>query len=597
MTVVTSLILRQMRMPFIILILGYSIAIIGMTLTPGIDDQGNPWKMSIFDALYFVSFTATTIGFGEIPYPLSPAQRMWALVTIYLTVISWFYALGKILSLFQDPTFKEALIKNTFNKNLSNIHDPFILICGFGETGHALTMALSERSIRTVIIEQDNDKIRTLALQQYPLFVPGMQGDARNPEHLLQAGLQNKLCKAIIAVTASDETNLKIAITSKLLNPETSVVCRSELKDFEENMYSFGTDYVINPFETFANTFGMALHSPSLHLLFDWLTGVPDTDLSNPVYVHEGHWIICGFGRFGISLFEHLRDYNIQATIIDPSPELRDEFLSKPENKGCDFILGTGYDAHTLTMADIQHSVGIISGTDNDSNNLSIIMTACELNPEVFVVARQNKIDNERLFKATKASLIMQPSDIIARKIRTLLTNPLLIDFLNKGCDQNQEWSNIAVSRLSGVIGNSRPNTWTIKVNHKEAKALRQVLKYGRVIRIGNILQDSRFHNSKLNAVPLMLKRGNQYILMPTDDIAIKPDDEILICGTEEAKLCMRWTLNDIHIINYIMTYEDTPDSYVMRKIHSYMKRNERRKRPRKKMLFKNSQKSQNSDN
>ncbi|MDH5473824.1 MAG: NAD-binding protein [Gammaproteobacteria bacterium] len=588
MSVVTSLILRQMRMPFIVLILGYSVSIIGMTLSPGIDDQGQIWYMSIFDAFYFVSYTATTIGFGEIPYPLSSAQRMWALVTIYVTVISWFYALGKILSLIQDSTFKEALIKNTFSKNLKNIHEPFILICGFGETGTALTKALTEKEIRVVIIEQDNEKIRALPLQQYPVFVPGMQGDARNPEHLIQAGLQNNHCRGVIAVTASDETNLKIAITSKLLNPNTCVVCRSELKEFEENMFSFGTDYVINPFETFADTFGMALHSPSLHLLYDWLTGVPNTDLSNPIYVQEGHWIICGFGRFGAGLFEHLRRYKINVTIIDPSNELRDEFQSKSENKDCDFILGTGYDAHTLIMAGIENSVGIVSGTDNDSNNLSIIMTACEINPELFVVARQNKTNNERLFKATNASLIMQPSDIIARKIRSLLTTPLLIDFLSKASSQNQEWSNIAISRLSGIIGESRPTTWAITINEQDTKALYQVLKYGRVIRIGNILQDSNSHDVKLNAVPLMLKRGNQFIMMPTDDIAIKADDEILICGTEDSKYHMKWNLNDIHRLNYIMTFEDAPDSFLMRQFHNFMKRKERRNRPRKQMIYKN---------
>lgn len=108
MNVVTSLILRQMRTPFIVLILGYSITILGMVLTPGIDDSGNPYHLSFFDAIYFISFTATTIGFGEIPYEFTEAQKLWVLITIYVTVVSWFYAVGKILSLAQDPAFKEA---------------------------------------------------------------------------------------------------------------------------------------------------------------------------------------------------------------------------------------------------------------------------------------------------------------------------------------------------------------------------------------------------------------------------------------------------------------------------------------------------------
>ena len=38
---------------------------------------------------------------------------------------------------------------------------------------------------------------------------------------------------------------------------------------------------------------------------------------------------------------------------------------------------------------------GIIAGTDNDVNNLSIAVTAHELNPKLFVVARQNHNSNQ----------------------------------------------------------------------------------------------------------------------------------------------------------------------------------------------------------
>ncbi|VAW71894.1 Potassium channel protein, partial [hydrothermal vent metagenome] len=303
MSLVTSLIMRQMRAPIIILILGYAISILGMVLTPGIDSQGKPWHMSFFDAFYFVSYTATTIGFGEIPYPLSNAQRAWALITIYLTVVAWFYSIGKIVSLVQDPTFREALKKNQFSYQLSRIPDTFILICGFGETGHALASALTEQNLHVVIIEKNANLVQMLPLEDFPLVIPGITGDARDPEQLIQAGLQHEKCAAVIAVTASDEINLKIAITSKLLHPDICVICRSELEEYEDNMFSFGTDFVINPFDTFANIFAMAIHSPSLHLLYDWLTGVPNADLTNPVYVEEGHWIICGFGRFGEGLY------------------------------------------------------------------------------------------------------------------------------------------------------------------------------------------------------------------------------------------------------------------------------------------------------
>ena len=71
MNEVTSMILRRMRAPFLLLITVYSISILGMVVIPGIDNDGNVSHMSFFHAFYFVSYTATTIGFGEIPYEQS----------------------------------------------------------------------------------------------------------------------------------------------------------------------------------------------------------------------------------------------------------------------------------------------------------------------------------------------------------------------------------------------------------------------------------------------------------------------------------------------------------------------------------------------
>ena len=95
------LILRRLRAPLITLIVSYGIAVFGFTLMPGLDAEGRPWHMSIFEAFYVISYTATTIGFGEIPYAFSQDQRLWMTFSIYLTVISWFYAIGKIIALAQ----------------------------------------------------------------------------------------------------------------------------------------------------------------------------------------------------------------------------------------------------------------------------------------------------------------------------------------------------------------------------------------------------------------------------------------------------------------------------------------------------------------
>ena len=82
-----------MRVPIIVLIVIYAIAVIGLTLVPGVDAEGQvAAPLSFFHAFYFVSYTATTIGFGEIPTAFSDAQRLWVTICIYLTVIGWLNA-------------------------------------------------------------------------------------------------------------------------------------------------------------------------------------------------------------------------------------------------------------------------------------------------------------------------------------------------------------------------------------------------------------------------------------------------------------------------------------------------------------------------
>ena len=91
---VAFLIFRRMRAPLIVLIIIYSVSVMGLVLIPGQDAQGNLWHMDFFHAFYFFSYTATTIGFGEIPYAFTDAQRAWVTIAIYLTVVGWFSTLS-----------------------------------------------------------------------------------------------------------------------------------------------------------------------------------------------------------------------------------------------------------------------------------------------------------------------------------------------------------------------------------------------------------------------------------------------------------------------------------------------------------------------
>ena len=147
------LMLRRLRTPIITLILIYAISVMGLVMIPGVDDQGQPYRMDFFHAFYFISYTATTIGFGEIPYPFTNAQRMWVVICIYLAVVGWTYALGSIFALSRDQAFAKAIQYTRFINKVKNFTEPFYLICGYGQTGRLLCKVLDEQNIRFVVMD------------------------------------------------------------------------------------------------------------------------------------------------------------------------------------------------------------------------------------------------------------------------------------------------------------------------------------------------------------------------------------------------------------------------------------------------------------
>ena len=115
------LFLRKMRVPLIVLNIFHAIPVVLLTLVPGVDAEGNTVYLRVFDAMYIVAYTITTIGFGEIPYAFTYPQRLVVFLTIYGTVPAWVFSIGYMISLFQDKTFVNAVKMNNRQKAMETI--------------------------------------------------------------------------------------------------------------------------------------------------------------------------------------------------------------------------------------------------------------------------------------------------------------------------------------------------------------------------------------------------------------------------------------------------------------------------------------------
>ena len=150
--------LRRLRAPIILLIVIYAVGMMGLVLIPGVDENGQPWHMTLFQAFYFTSYTASTIGFGEIPHAFTD-QPAAVGDGHHLRV-------GDRLGLpAREPARRSAATRpcarrsseKRFRQRVEALVEPFYLICGFGETGQLIARALDLRGRRFVVDRDRRD--------------------------------------------------------------------------------------------------------------------------------------------------------------------------------------------------------------------------------------------------------------------------------------------------------------------------------------------------------------------------------------------------------------------------------------------------------
>ncbi len=554
---VTAIVLRFMRTPIIVLVTVYAVALVGMVLMPGRDAAGNPSHMSFFHAFYFLTYSATTTGFGELPYPFTDAQRLWAIIVLYTSIPAWLYAFAAIVRLVRNPHFVQAVAHRRFAHSVRRIADEFFLICGFGNTGSLLTRGLNDAGRAAVIIDRDEERIKALALRDYRRTMPGLFADATAPRHLLAAGVKRSSCEAVVALTNSEDVNVKIAIMARLLNRSTRVVCLASSPERSQCLQAIGGIEVIDPFDAFAKWLATALFAPSLHTLTLWLFGARGVTLDKPLSVPVGTWILCGYGRMGRRLREVLQARGVRTVIIDPDMEGAGKVPAGEK------VLGHA-DANSLRQAGIEQAVGVVAATDDDIDNLEILLTARALNPRAYVIVRQNHHENGLAFDAAKADLIMQPSLVTARNVLLQLISPSAQTFLEYLRAHHDRLLAEVVKRLRTALGSHPPRLWTSTISQEQAAAVVASHGRGERVTLGDILRDPLRRERRVGCVPLVVERAGEESVLPELTTKLEPEDKVLFCGTRYAERQIRATLNNEYTLQYLSTGAQEPRGYIM---------------------------------
>ena len=560
MNEILYMILRRLRLPLITLIVVYAISVLGLAVMPGVDPQGNPWRLGFFHAFYVMSYTATTIGFGELPYPFSDSQRAWLIVSIYLSVIGWTYALGSIFAMTTDPTFRTTVARNIFRWRARGLTDPFFIICGCGQSGGALAHALDRMGYRVVLLDERADRAARIAIAEFIMPPVVLVADARNPEVLSDAGIRKRECKGVIALTSLDSANQTIAIGAKVLRNDVLVIAR--VKDMVEhsNLSAFGGVHIINPFKVLATNIGLDIAAPEVLRLEDWLTGSPGSPCPSRVNVPKGPWVLVGYGRFGQAITEVLDEAHVDWHAIDPGATVAREAR----------VLAADNTESALRAAGIVKAGVVVAGTDNDTVNLGVTTLARRLNPDVFVVVRQNDAADRVLIDAAHANLRFVQSDLIVRECLQILKTPLLGDFINLMRTGGSTQASRAIELIMATVGNASPRNWEFHCDTLQPGMFGAFFQaYEEPLQIRDLLVDPTDRDRCLVAAAIYLVRKGQTVMLPPPETELKPGDRILFVGRERARIRQLRFLREQGVFDYVRTGVQPPNGWLFRKLQA----------------------------
>ena len=140
----------------------------------------------------------------------------------------------------------------------------------------------------------------------------------------------------------------------------------------------------------------------------------------------RNHYIVCGYGRIGRVLAAHLREKPIDMVAIDGNPDL----VPAMEADNVLYVCASATEEETLIQAGIKHAKVLIAALATDTDNVFLVLTARQLNPDLFIMARASHEAAKSKLRAAGADKVESPYDIGAHNMAMRVLRPTVTNFL-----------------------------------------------------------------------------------------------------------------------------------------------------------------------
>jgi voltage-gated potassium channel len=139
------------------------------------------------------------------------------------------------------------------------------------------------------------------------------------------------------------------------------------------------------------------------------------------------HYLVCGFGRIGEVVCRELTSKPVPFVVIESNEE------RAREAEAAEYLVlqGDATDEKTLVAAGVSRAKGLFAALATDAGNVFVTLTAKELNPALFVVARAETERSERTLLRSGADKVISPYAMGGHRMAQAALRPAVVDIID----------------------------------------------------------------------------------------------------------------------------------------------------------------------
>lgn len=175
----------------------------------------------------------------------------------------------------------------------------------------------------------------------------------------------------------------------------------------------------------------IALVGYLLKVAAEYMIGLGDSLRKRTMARHvsklKDHYIVCGLGRVGSQVAREMALEEVPFVAVDRDPKKVEEAIQ------LGYVAQVADSTSEEVLADlgIDRAKGLVAGLGEDSVNLLVTLAARAMNPDLYIVARANRAENELKLKRAGANRVALPYQIGGYHMASMALRPSVVDYFD----------------------------------------------------------------------------------------------------------------------------------------------------------------------